>query len=129
LLQFDFNDAVTWPVTSQKPGQAGVIAGKFGTVDTANSKDASGGLLLIMDRGASTGWVSRVQSGALAVQNTETNLGKLTLSFSLSASRALPSKFWSSRSMRSRSAPADWKPGSIRRRRIFISVTRSICPR
>jgi hypothetical protein len=92
LLQYDFNDTVTWPLTATKPGQAGVIAGKFGTVDTANSKDASGGLLLIMDRGASTGWVSRVQSGALAVQTTETNLGKLTLSFSLKASRALPIK-------------------------------------
>jgi parallel beta-helix repeat protein len=114
LLQFDFNDAVTWPVTSRKPGEPGVRAGKFGTVDIAGSKEASGGLLLVKDQrdqsgwiygksgwfhrneapiqagGAKRPWTLALTSGPLAVANTETNLGKLTFSFSLSASSALP---------------------------------------
>lgn len=114
LLAFDFNDAVTWPLTSSKPGEAGVRAGKFGTVDVAGSKDASGGLLLVMDQRDQAGWIYgkggwfhrndapiqeggtkrpwtvALSSGSLAVTNSETNLGKLTLSFSLSASSALP---------------------------------------
>jgi parallel beta-helix repeat protein len=90
LLQFDFNNAVTWPVTSEKTGQPGVLAGKFGTIDIPDSAEPSGGLLLIVDKGAREGWSSSLKSGPLAVKNSEANLGKLTLAFSLSATRALP---------------------------------------
>ncbi len=90
LLQFDFNDSVTWPVSSQKISQPGVMAGKFGTIDIPDSSEASGGLLLIVDKGAREGWSSSLKSGPLAVKNSEVNLGKLTLAFSLSATRALP---------------------------------------
>jgi hypothetical protein len=94
LLQFDFNQAVTWPQALQKTNApaVGVLAAKVGTIDVAGSKEASGGLLLIVDRPAREGWSSSIQSGLLALQNRETNLGKLTVSFSLSASRALPVK-------------------------------------
>ena len=115
LLQFDFNDEVTWPVTSKKQSEPGVLAGKFGTIDTANSKDDSGGLMLVMDSGtqapwiygpgglfqrktgtsirnggAKRSWVAGIHSGPLEVRNSEANIAKLTLSFSLSVSRALP---------------------------------------
>lgn len=114
LLSYDFNDAAGWPLTQQKPGQPGVAHGKLGTVDVSGSAEPSGGLVLVMDRGpqpdwtygrggyvgpSETGgqeplarltWSARLASGPLAVKNTENNLGKLTLGFSLAASRALP---------------------------------------
>ncbi len=84
LLQFDFNDAGSWP---QKP-----VAG-VGTIDTAGGKEGSGGLLLVVEAAAAKGaWMAALGSGPLAVRNTETNLGKLTWSFSLSASEARPVK-------------------------------------
>jgi parallel beta-helix repeat protein len=116
LLRYDFNDTVTWPLTSQKQTEPGVMAGNFGTVDVAGGKEGSGGLLLVMDRGkqpdwgygkggyvgpSETGgmeplvsqpWSAQLNSGPLAVKNTEADLGKLTLSFNLSATRALPVK-------------------------------------
>jgi parallel beta-helix repeat protein len=90
LLQYNFNGAVTWPVSSQKPSEPGVMSGKFGTIDVPDTAESSGGLLLIMDKGAREGWTSAFMSGPLAVNNSETNPGKLTLAFDLSATRALP---------------------------------------
>jgi len=114
LLRYDFEDAAHWPVTAQKPGQPGVAHGKFGTTDVSGSAESSGGLVLVMDRGlqpdwtygrggyvgpSETGgkeplarltWSARLSSDPLAVQNTESHLGKLTLAFDLAASRALP---------------------------------------
>ncbi len=90
LLQYDFNGTATWPISSQKLSAPGVMAGKFGTIDTPDVAESSGGLLLIMDKGAPEGWTSALKSGPLAVKNSETNLGKLTLAFDLSATRALP---------------------------------------
>ena len=89
LLQFDFNDANSWPQRIA-PG-AVVEAGNVGTIDAAGGKDASGGLLLVVNREAPQGeWVAALHSGPLAVRNTETHLGKLTLGFSLSVSKARP---------------------------------------
>lgn len=114
LLRYDFDDGAHWPVTSQNPSQPGVAYGKFGTVDVSGSTERSGGLALIMDCGPQPGWKydkggfvgpsetagkeplaaltwnAQIASGPLAVVNSEGNLGKLTLSFSLAASRALP---------------------------------------
>jgi hypothetical protein len=116
LLHYDFSDAAGWLLTQEKPGQPGVAHGKFGTVDVSGSAEASGGLVLVMDRGPQPGWTygkggyvgpsdtagkaplaqltwsGQLGSGPLAVKNTERELGKLTLSFSLSSSRALPIK-------------------------------------
>lgn len=97
LLQCDFNQDVTWPQTKPDPkakgrSLVGVVAGKFGTIDVVGSKEPSGGLLLGIDAGARDGWTTSLKSGPLPVKDRETNLGKLTLSFSLSASRALPVK-------------------------------------
>ncbi len=70
LLSYDF-DTTAWPGASTEA---------VGTIDTASSTQASLGL-----RSSSL-----VASPALPISITETNLGKLTLSFSLSASSAKP---------------------------------------
>ncbi|MES2465572.1 MAG: hypothetical protein V4671_33820, partial [Armatimonadota bacterium] len=69
LFKTDFNAS---PVAAWSGAAA-----KVGTVDTLGGAEASGGILLN---------AKNVASGLLPLQNTETNLGKLTLSFSLSAS-------------------------------------------
>jgi hypothetical protein len=81
LLQFDFNGPVTWP---QKPVAGG------GTIDVVGGREGSGGLLLTVDGAAKGKWSADLDSGPLALQNTEKNLGKLTLSFNLSVSTARP---------------------------------------
>jgi len=73
LIQTDFESGAKW---------SGLAPSAVGTIDIAGSTQPSLGL-------AST---SAISSGPLAVANTETNLGKLTLAFSLSASVARPVK-------------------------------------
>jgi hypothetical protein len=93
LLQFDFNDVNPWPQRSAAGAGASVEVRNVGTIDAAGSRDASGGLLLAVNRAAAKGeWAAALNSGPIAVQNKETNLGKLTLSFSLSTSMARPVK-------------------------------------
>lgn len=92
LLQFDFNES-TWPLTQQAPKERfpkGTLAGKVGTIDVADSKEPSGGMLLVVDGEPREGWSSSLTSGPLALKNGETNLGNLTLSFNLALTRALP---------------------------------------
>jgi hypothetical protein len=76
LLQFDFNDRKNsrgeWAET--KP---------VGTIDTAGTESASGGL-------QRTGNTTFLESGLLPVTNDETNLAKLTLSFTLSLAKTEP---------------------------------------
>ena len=92
LAQFDFNNANAWPQKAafSSPGTAATLkTGNYGTVDTANSTQPSGGLMLSaqgLKGSGSTGFVS----GKLPVANREASLGKLTLAFSLSASSARP---------------------------------------
>ncbi|MDQ3814959.1 MAG: right-handed parallel beta-helix repeat-containing protein [Armatimonadota bacterium] len=69
LLSFDFETKV-WP---------DLTAAAVGTIDVAGSAQPSAGL-----RGA------KIVSGPLPIRNAETNLGKLTLAFSLAASAARP---------------------------------------
>ncbi len=93
LLKFDFEGTTPWPVLSDPaPGAFGVWAGEYGTVDTPGSAEVSGGLMLVSVEGERDGWTSALTSGPLAVQNSEGDAAKLTLAFSLTASRALPIK-------------------------------------
>lgn len=71
LIQNDFDSGPAW---------AGLKASAVGTIDVAGSTQPSQGLVSS----------SLISSGPLSFNNTETNLGKLTLAFSLSASAARP---------------------------------------
>lgn len=65
--------------------------GKFGMIDVANTTIPSDGLLLSVENtDVQTNWTASLNSGLLAVNNTETNLGKLTLSFDHSVSFVRP---------------------------------------
>lgn len=92
LLQYDFT-AAAWQTT---PGalSADVTAtrqqGGYGTIDTQGSTTTSGAIRLTVNSAPATPWSADLASGPIAVANTETNLGKLTLGFSLSASQAKP---------------------------------------
>jgi hypothetical protein len=114
LLQFDFNEAVSWPLTHAKEYEPGVRSGNFGTIDSAGGKEASGGLQLTMNHGTQVGWIygeggffhrdkepireggakrawtATLNSGPLAVKNSVADLGKLTLAFDLISSGKLP---------------------------------------
>ena len=97
LLKNDFNTAASaWPEATAKATpralSATVAVQPVGTVDAVNTTQASGALLLTA-RGvpaAPRQWRAALVSGLLPVSNSEANLGKLTLSFSLSASAARP---------------------------------------
>jgi hypothetical protein len=68
-----------------------VTQGEHGTINVRGSVVPSGGLRLALDStGASGTWSGTLDSGALTVTNSETNLGKLTLAFDLLASSAHP---------------------------------------
>ena len=93
LLQFDFNGANPWPQAAVKASRGAAATtsfGPIGTIDEAKSTQASGGLLLAAGSAPDGAWTAGVVSGPLPVRNTEKELGKLTLSFSLSASLARP---------------------------------------
>lgn len=65
--------------------------GKFGMIDVANTTIGSDGLQLSVSKAVpNTNWNASLLSGLLAVKNTETNLGKLTLSFDHSVSSVRP---------------------------------------
>lgn len=93
LLHHDFNDRIDWPakVKTPKPDDLGVWGGRYGTIDAEGTVVRSGGLQLLAQFKERT-WTASIDSGPLAVQNQERDLAKLTLSFSLSATRALPVK-------------------------------------
>lgn len=98
LLSFDFNGENPWPnaatdvmPSTPVPVEPSVEAKAVGTVDLAGSVNASGGMLLSAQVGAVNGsWEATFASGPLAVKNSDTDLGKLTLAFDLSASSARP---------------------------------------
>jgi len=96
LLKSDFNMASprSWPnagaVSAPKTVHAAVTLKALGTIDVADTTTPSGALLLSArpaDRGP---WRAALVSGPLPVRSNETNLGKITLSFSLSASAVRP---------------------------------------
>lgn len=89
LLAYDFT-TTAW---QQSPGAqsadvlASLVQGGVGTIDVEGGTTPSGGLRLTVNSAPAGPWTSDLTSGQLAVANTETNLGKLTLSFSLSVSQ------------------------------------------
>ena len=91
IAQFDFNTPNTWPQKAiSTPGQSATLTQTdAGTVDTAGSTQASGGLLLSATK-LSNAATAGFASGKLPIANREANLGKITLAFSLSASSTRP---------------------------------------
>jgi hypothetical protein len=94
LTSSDFNDRNPWKISSTSSSAAIKTAAQWkpvGTIDQANTDTSSGGLLLTVDASSAKGaWDATLVSSALAVKNTETNLGKLTLGFMLSVSAVRP---------------------------------------
>ncbi len=96
-LSFDFNASPTWkgakPYASAAALGAKAQWGPVGSYDTAGSATQSGGWRLSADASKSPKkWSAGLVSGALPFSNTETNLGKLTLAFTLSANANRPVK-------------------------------------
>lgn len=94
LLEHDFNATTAWP-TAAAVSSAGVDAtatqAAVGTIDVESGTlaDRTGAVHFGVSAAPATGpWKSDFTSGKLALTNTETNLGKLTVSFNLSASQA-----------------------------------------
>ena len=93
LLQYDFNSGTAWPAMSASAtngGTATAMQGAYGTIDTEGGTTPTGGLQLTASPPSSGSWTADLNSGELAVSNTITNLGLLTLNFTLSASQGLP---------------------------------------
>jgi len=94
LLSYDFNGDNPWPAaaTDVKPDtplpvEPTIAMKPVGTIDVAHTDVASGAMLLEAEVADAKGeWRALFSSGLLAVKNTETNLGKLTLAFDLSVS-------------------------------------------
>ncbi len=96
-LAFDFNDGPTWKAVaayaSAKTIKTAVSYGNVGSYNVAGSDQQSGGWLFKADEtSAPKNGVAGFVSGPLAVKTKETNLGKLTLAFTLSASANRPVK-------------------------------------
>lgn len=71
--------------------KAKATLGKYGTVDIANTDNPSHGMLLSVENsGKLKNWTAGLNSGLLAIKNSETNLGKLTISFDHSVSSVRP---------------------------------------
>ncbi|BCM88945.1 hypothetical protein IAD21_00787 [Abditibacteriota bacterium] len=96
-LSFDFNDGPSWTQAQAYASVPQRIATAswqpVGSYNVAGSAVQSGAWRLTADSSLTkTPWMAGLNSGNLAIHNTETNLGKLTLSFTLSASAARPVK-------------------------------------
>lgn len=98
LLHFDFNRGTQWPepLSDALPDTPidvtpSVESSAVGTIDVAGLTTPSGGLLFKAEVGdVPPDWAALFGSGVLNVSNTESDLRKLTLAFSLSASAARP---------------------------------------
>lgn len=97
LHQTDFNATNPWPglaayrATSTGTIVASAAIAPVGTIDTLGGSTPTPGLRLTVDSTAATApWRAGVSSGPLAVVNTEPDLARLTLAFSLSVSLARP---------------------------------------
>lgn len=105
ILVTDFNREQSWfkdyradekwvnlAASTSGPGSTATATwGKFGIIDIANTTLASDGLQLAVENtGAQKSWTASLNSGLLPVKNSETNLGKLTLSFDYSVSSVRP---------------------------------------
>lgn len=99
LLRNNFQSATSWPVSTTGGGvTASAVWGDYGTIDTQtdvvnNGVDvpSKGILFTANSAGVSGAWKASVNSGVLTVTSPNTtNLGLITLSFSLRASLANP---------------------------------------
>jgi len=98
LLREDFEADASWGVTSTDvlpdtplPVEPTMQVAEVGTINEAGSTQASRAMLMTVDVGESADtWQAVFNSGLLSVTTNETHLGKLTLSFDLSASIARP---------------------------------------
>ena len=92
LLTQDFNGTTAWPQLAAPP-VAGLTVNaaltQAGTIDEANAVTPSGAAVLTVSGGTGA-WTASLISGLLPVHTTETNPGKLTLSFDLSISSVRP---------------------------------------
>jgi len=91
----DYKKAEKWTevsaMTDNPALKATVEWGKYGVVDVAYTTVFSDALQLVVENaGNQKNWTASLNSGPLSVKNTETNLGKLTLSFDHSASFVRP---------------------------------------
>lgn len=91
LLQYDFNAGTPW-ASASAVASSGVSASEsqanVGTVDAEGTSTKTGAVQMVVAATPAGAWTSELASGRLALTNTETNLGKLTLAFQLSASQA-----------------------------------------
>lgn len=98
IFRYDFEGQNPWPAASSDvmpatplPVEPSVEYAPVGTIVKAGTAEASGGLLLTAEVGEAVGeWNAHFVSGLLPASNTEADLGKLTLSFDLSASISRP---------------------------------------
>jgi len=98
LLKYNFEGSNPWTgMAGYFQTEGGTVTATptyttAGTIDAYGTSTASGGLQLVVDSSAATGaWSAGLDSGVLvSASNSVTNLGLLTLSFSLSASSAYP---------------------------------------
>ena len=98
ILALDFNGSNPWPSAATDvlpstplPIDPSIDLKPVGTVDTADSSDRTGGMLLSAQVGSvNSPWQAIFASGLMPVKNDERNLGKLTLAFDLSISVARP---------------------------------------
>ncbi len=91
----DYRKAEKWTEVSAKADNPSLKTkvewGKFGVLDVAYTTLFSDALQLVVENaGNQKNWTASLNSGLLLVKNTETNLGKLTLSFDHSASFVRP---------------------------------------
>lgn len=90
----EYSQTPQWNEMSAKSSNSAVSAkvnfGKYGTVDIANTTYPSDGLQLLVENISGKDWTASLNSGLLAVKISETNLGKLTVSFDHALSSARP---------------------------------------
>ncbi len=96
ILRFGFEGSNPWSgMTGYSTGEGNITTGPTwttaGTIKTYGGSTSSGGMQRVVNSTSAAGnWTAGINSGSLAVVNSQTNLGLLTLSFSLSASSAYP---------------------------------------
>jgi len=91
----DYRPEEKWNDLSASASHSTLVAkatwGKYGMIDVANTTIASDGLqLLVENTGSLKEWSATLHSGLLPAKNSETNLGKLTLSFDHSVASLRP---------------------------------------
>ncbi len=96
LLTNDFENRDSWPgiraaVVSKDPDvKVSATIASNGTINQLNSTDRSGALAAVIEPAKAIDWSASVTTGLIPCSNTESNLGKLSLSFDHSISINAP---------------------------------------